>query len=646
MKLKGISFIEQHIEKFLLLGAAVIALFFAALQFLGPGRTVELSRDTSVSAAEVDDAIANMANDIRARLGEGMAATVTPPASPDVSAWFESQLTRPLGPSDRMFATAPYTRPFIQGAEATDTDDPYFIPTFVAASKPFIGQYADAIDSEAFAALPDAYKNDLVFSTNGTTDISFVTPAFMLDLEAIRAAYAADDPSGETITIPSRWYDDRIYVLWVTLERQELLESGQWSEAEEVEPFPAFTSHRNYVNDDPVFTITGMENVKAWLREEPGRNQAAIIQPEFLPTKGLSWAPPEPPREDEADPIMQQALDLQAEVDSIESRLALVVDELTELGGPLDDAGRRGSGGGGDAPEIPGGGGRGGGGGPDIPGGGGSGGDIGGQGSGSGSGGMTDDERKEKAQEGRRRILTREMKGLEARLGPLQKRLDEFIALHGLDLNPTPEHVIPDLDALDEVLVWSHDPFVVPGKTYRYRATVRVYNPLFGKHAFLQPEQKHYADQAALNVQPTEWSDPVSIEGHTRFFVTKATADDGLLDMGVATVEVFRLYDGVWYRREWDVFPGDAVGEMVRLQDANGNPMQVSFDTNAYIQDILRIPADDVRAGATRTIAGRVVIVRGDGAIEVRDPASDEASRQRHRLLGFAQESERHARGE
>ena len=235
------------------------------------------------------------------------------------------------------------------------------------------------------------------------------------------------------------------------------------------------------------------------------------------------------------------------------------------------------------------------------------------------------------------------MKLLEGRLAPLRTRLDELVVTHGIDLNPALEHPIPDLQTLDEVLVWGHDPFVEPGKTYRYRATVHLYNPFFGKQPFLQDDQKELARQAALDVQTTPWSEPVSIEGHTRFFFTKATADDGRLDIGAATVEIFRLYDGVWYKNDWTVQPGDPLGETIRLRDAEGNPIQVSFDTNAYVQDILRTPVEDERTGATRTPHGRVVVVRADGTMEVREPNQDTSSRQRHKLLTYTQDAERHA---
>ena len=37
---------------------------------------------------------------------------------------------------------------------------------------------------------------------------------------------------------------------------------------------------------------------------------------------------------------------------------------------------------------------------------------------------------------------------------------------------------------------------------------------------------------------------------------------DGKVYMGKATVEVFRMFDGQWYRGEFDLFPGDPVGQV------------------------------------------------------------------------------------
>ena len=336
MKVKGISFFEQHVEKFVLLGAAVLALFFAAMQFLGPGNTIEMAGG-NLAASEVDEALANKAEDVRAQLNDTAPPTVTPPEAPDVAGWFTANLNRSVGPPDRALVSVPLAPMAISEVDLVQLDKPFYVPTFAAASQPFVAQHADALTADTMDLLPDEYEDDLVFSTSGTTDVSFVTPAFMLDLDAIRTAYAAEDPSGDTLQIPSSWYDNRIYILWVTFERQVRQPDGTWSEAQEVRPRPEFQSHRDYVNNDPVFTVQGMEDVKAWLREAPGLNQASIIQPEFFPTKSMTWSPPEPPREEESDPVMEEVLDLQAQIESFDSRLARVMDELNELGGPITD---------------------------------------------------------------------------------------------------------------------------------------------------------------------------------------------------------------------------------------------------------------------------------------------------------------------
>ena len=78
MKIKGISFFEQHIEKFVLLGTLAVAMFFGAMQFLGTGNTVDIGGKT-LTAAEVDDELQRRAEDIRARLADGAPPTITPP---------------------------------------------------------------------------------------------------------------------------------------------------------------------------------------------------------------------------------------------------------------------------------------------------------------------------------------------------------------------------------------------------------------------------------------------------------------------------------------------------------------------------------------------------------------------------------------
>src|SRR5204863_10014559 len=58
----------------------------------------------------------------------------------------------------------------------------------------------------------------------------------------------------------------------------------------------------------------------------------------------------------------------------------------------------------------------------------------------------------------------------------------------------------------DELAVWGHDITIQPGKTYRYRFTVEVYNPLFAHKVALIDSQKPLAEKFTLASQTSEWS--------------------------------------------------------------------------------------------------------------------------------------------
>ena len=95
------------------------------------------------------------------------------------------------------------------------------------------------------------------------------------------------------------------------------------------------------------------------------------------------------------------------------------------------------------------------------------------------------------------------------------------------------------------------------------------------------------------------------------------------------------MYDGQWYRGEFDLFPGDPVGQM---RDANG--VDIDFFADAFVQDVLRAPTE--QSGGMSGGEGRVVIVRPDGVAEVRDPNRDASASERLRLMTLA-ETERTA---
>jgi hypothetical protein len=115
------------------------------------------------------------------------------------------------------------------------------------------------------------------------------------------------------------------------------------------------------------------------------------------------------------------------------------------------------------------------------------------------------------------------------------------------------------LDSLrDPVMVWVHDDTVQPGKTYKYRVRLGVFNPITGKDWFL-PEQ------AALKEQTVLWSDyaepakEVQIPKMLHVFPIETVKDDSRAVKGVK-VEVAKYYMGQWQTHQFDVYPGQPIG--------------------------------------------------------------------------------------
>jgi hypothetical protein len=87
----------------------------------------------------------------------------------------------------------------------------------------------------------------------------------------------------------------------------------------------------------------------------------------------------------------------------------------------------------------------------------------------------------------------------------------------------------------DEVSAWFHDRKVQAGATYRYRARVRLFNPLFGRATLTTPE--HWS-KVSLVGPWSQWTNPVVVEDPCRFYLTRA--DRVGAGGRTATVELYR----------------------------------------------------------------------------------------------------------
>ena len=107
--------------------------------------------------------------------------------------------------------------------------------------------------------------------------------------------------------------------------------------------------------------------------------------------------------------------------------------------------------------------------------------------------------------------------------------------------------------------IWAHDLSAKPGRSYRYRLRVRVFNPLFQKGNRLGEKQRQkYGNLLALESEPSEWSDRVKIETKMRFFVVSASGNR-------ADIEMYRMFGGRRHLEKFRAGPGDSIGVEVIL---------------------------------------------------------------------------------
>lgn len=112
----------------------------------------------------------------------------------------------------------------------------------------------------------------------------------------------------------------------------------------------------------------------------------------------------------------------------------------------------------------------------------------------------------------------------------------------------------PAEQADGDIFVWFHDDTVEPGKTYRYKLSYRIRNPLFGVDR--AAESADASKVFAIASPPSEWSEPVVIDPISRFFVSSGVSSGSTS----ARFDVYRWQDGEWHMKQFTASPGDMIG--------------------------------------------------------------------------------------
>lgn len=168
----------------------------------------------------------------------------------------------------------------------------------------------------------------------------------------------------------------------------------------------------------------------------------------------------------------------------------------------------------------------------------------------------------------------------------------------------------------NKLQILAHDISIEEGRTYRYAARYRLFNPLFQKAVYAT---KKVADQFAIispdpavDLNGAGWTKPISVEPSEHVYVTRLSSF-----RDTATFDIYYWKDGKWVKSSTTTLsPGDSIRD---IKGAGGRWTLV-----------------DVRKDASSLDKQYVVVMDDHGQLQNRDEADDKASPDRAKLDAVA----------
>jgi hypothetical protein len=564
MKLKGVNPFEQHVEKIVLVSVSAVLLVVVALQFLVAPNQIKIQG--SSATVEPGPAFRDVEQKAKAlsAIMERSELTGVLPAEQQYDLVNQLRKVReaPIAPA-RIAALGPVMS--IEGVSGSgavtlaERVNPVAVP---APAGLLAAAHRGTISPTEPLGIP-ALKP--LIPAEQPFDKASVSVECVFDGSALRSALTSPGQAPEVKAIPASWWRDSVEILNVRLERQELRPDGSWSEPSVVPAAPGkfdLTEQLRSVKS-PVELADAVFEARSAADD--------ICRPAFYSqVAGPEWRPPTERTASTFSPEIQG--EIKRNLDAMRShdrRLEPLRQERANItAATVRQAG-------GDGRNTGGGGGKGAGGGQAQP--------------TTGNSGRTfaTEEQKQQA-----------LKNIEKRIADVeaerQKTVDALKA-RGLDEAGVPLPVAPEAPEnvkvakplLDDpaVKLWSHDMTITPGKTYRYRASVGINNPMFARTSALIEEQRPLAAAPVTYSVPSQWSDPVEVLPDQFYFLTSAQEAGHLGDQLApprATAEVFRFFYGYFRKATVSLEPGDVIETSIRLPDPAKLPI---FDLSTVITD-------------------------------------------------------------
>ncbi|MGE3109568.1 MAG: hypothetical protein AB7G11_11250 [Phycisphaerales bacterium] len=568
MGVKGISWIEQNVEKVIVGVFGVGLLGVIAVQFVGGSTTIKLTGlESKPKEVPIDSAMSAIGD--KARLVHDQLTSATPrelsdfmdamPKSTNVQESFNQGLTS-VAPSKRLAASFGDTRgrigvPSEESAPAGMQSFMYARISPPAPEKPVGVSYLATINPIEYTGKPDVaaiLPPDPLPKDKAAVSIE----TSFNGAELSRMMQEDPDGTGPLSALPAHWWNaDNTQVLAVNLERQELQPDGTWSSPQPVAPMPGRPSLMKQMQG----VATGGAEAMRPLMLEARAKAADIRRPSYYEIVfGEDWvAPVEAVALREAEAVSGPATDdksrAERQLATKDAEIAKVQEEKQRLerdsGPAAPDSGRP------PAPPPPGGKGR-----PNPV-------------SPPNSPNTNDPKaRRIKALEDKLERLYRE------RTQVIEQWRKRGVELEPEAVNPTDPAMdpnapkakdAPELPLLDNpaAKILAHDVTVIRGKTYRYRVSLTLNNPVYGKVVAGTPDQEALQKLPFITSAPSEWSAPVSVEAESYYFITNASSQDAVSRGSRASADVYIFRWGFWRKGSVNIEPGDMLITDVKVPD-------------------------------------------------------------------------------
>jgi hypothetical protein len=543
MKTKGINVWEQYIEYIVLVIAILVFGYFAWTTYTSKASVVKSGK--TITTENVDEELIASSRNLSPKLHDSAPSPIEITAPKELLSSFEQGLVASLSPDQRVvFPRVDLTAGFAVNQDLVSELRTYVQPTVPAPERIRTHQWFATVAEAELSEVPEL---DTLF-VGPPHDATWIQVAAEFDMDGVLEEFRKMNDAAASI--PEQWFDGKVDVFDLRLERVTLQEEG-WAEPELIKVMPGRTTFRPQLEEEQINTNL-RDDIVDQLRTG---SQSQVIRPPFYNVKGFSpdqvndpesWTPSNATGEDGSseEPEEEGSIaSLRKKIEEITSKYSKLEREIEELEAAIRAAQSSGSG--------------------------------------SSDGGPmgTDGSPNSGNSEIIKNLTKKLMLAMEERTLLAREREDLLSELRSID-NSAADDLVESFGG--KIWIWAHDLAVTPGTIYKYRVSIQVANPFFGRKPSLYPEQQELADPVALVSIPSAWSEPIEAQPPLQWFVLRAiptgsSVASNVLDSGRIMAEVYRFTDGLWHKDAIQV----AAGQLLAAQDGG------EFQTEWFVLDMI-----------------------------------------------------------